>query len=107
VNHGAVNRILTSGLLAWVGTLSYSIYLCHWVVLQAANQAWKLLYHEALGASFSCAQSAIALTGLMAATLGLASGMSRMVEMPGRRWLRARLCGGAADPGKRVSRFVV
>ena len=66
VNHGAVNRILTSGLLAWVGTLSYSIYLCHWVVLQAANQVWKLLYHEALGASFSSAHRPSCLPGSMA-----------------------------------------
>jgi peptidoglycan/LPS O-acetylase OafA/YrhL len=67
-------------VLLWLGAISYTLYLLHenigWAVLRRL-EAWGVEVHLA-----------IALT--MALSMGLAHGLTLLVEQPGMRWIRDR-----------------
>jgi peptidoglycan/LPS O-acetylase OafA/YrhL len=83
----ALRALLSSPLLAWVGVLSYSIYL------------WQQPFYAAIFlAPPSPGRSLVMLTGAVAA--GAAS--FYLIEQPARRFLNRRLAGGRPSAGLSV-----
>ncbi|SEL62469.1 Peptidoglycan/LPS O-acetylase OafA/YrhL, contains acyltransferase and SGNH-hydrolase domains [Roseateles sp. YR242] len=67
-------------LWLWLGAISYTLYLVH------ENIGWALLLRlEAMGLP-----STLAIVLTFVAVLGLAHALTRWVEQPGMRWIRAR-----------------
>jgi len=77
--------VLRGRLLAWLGELSYAIYLTHAIVLQVAFTGAKFL-----GFGHTFAQRAALGFGALAATVFVAQAAYTLVEKPG-RGLMARL----------------
>jgi peptidoglycan/LPS O-acetylase OafA/YrhL len=92
VTHGQSNlasRLLSSRLMAWVGRISYSAYLWHWIVV--------VLMRWTVGMG-----TGVTLVAALVLTFGLASTSYYLVETPGQRrhaYFRSRkpvtLMGGA------------
>lgn len=90
-NRGVGASILASAPLAGLGRLSYSIYMCHVVIMAVVMDGWKFLYRTSFGAGFTEAQSLTALAALVGVTLACSWVLYRLVEVPGRRVLRGWL----------------
>lgn len=88
--HGwmATNRAV--GCLAWVGDLSYSLYLVHWPIFAFMHNTWLAPEGQPLGWSWQLA--------LIALSLVLAWALNRFVEEPFRH--------AAAPAGKTVVRLL-
>jgi peptidoglycan/LPS O-acetylase OafA/YrhL len=88
-----VSAFLSSRPLQFMGDISYSVYI------------WSFFAFSALAASYraeawsfeSVAQSVIKVVAIAAATTIFAYGSYRLIEVPSRRWLRARLSPRSAD----------
>ncbi len=74
--HGLAGRLLTSRLMRWLGAISYSTYLFHWLIFRLLADSWPESALAMLGA---------VLLALLAGTLGY-----RLFEQPAER-LRHRL----------------
>jgi peptidoglycan/LPS O-acetylase OafA/YrhL len=70
----------TGPVLAWLGVVSYPIYLWHWVVLRVLVR----------NAGFGSASAVVLGVVAVAVVVALAAATHRWVEVPGQRWLRAR-----------------
>lgn len=82
-------RFLSMRPLAWLGTISYSIYMSHWAVLLVIT---NLLQHLAIDATRLFGNGAVADTALTAICLAPVLALShltyRYVETPFRDWSR-------------------
>ena len=90
-NRGVGASILASALPVGLGRLSYSIYMCHVVIMAVVMDGWKFLYRASFGAGFTEAQSVAALAVLVGVTLACSWALYRRVEVPGRRLMRGWL----------------
>lgn len=91
---GSFARLLQSRLFGWLGTISYSFYLWHPVVMAAVKAA--LIRSGATAALAEGSQLAFALLAFPPA-LGIAHVSQRLVEVRLTRWLRRR--GPREDAG--------
>jgi peptidoglycan/LPS O-acetylase OafA/YrhL len=83
-SQSTTNRLLSSGWLVFVGTISYSLYLFHFIV--------PVMTTNVTHASFDAAallDQAINSALTLALAIMLSAGIYRLVEVPGRRWIRA------------------
>ena len=74
----AISKVLSSRLLHWTGTISYSLYLCHWLVIQMFRH-W---HPDIIGSP------AIHAVIMVAAALLLSAASYHALERPARRLVR-------------------
>ena len=97
-NTGRFSPLLNSPPLAWLGDISYSLYLLHWFVLFVTIEIVRRL--PALDfANLPLAPSLTLIAVLIAVSLALATPSFRFIEVTGRRWLRQRLDVGRPAAG--------
>ncbi len=83
-SEGSIARVLGRGPIAWLGEISYSIYMVHLPILIAARRicdGWGY-------AAWSVTGQRLAFVGIMAVVIGVAALMYYAVERPARRRLR-------------------
>ncbi|HEY9106918.1 MAG TPA: acyltransferase [Roseateles sp.] len=95
---GPVVDLLRSRWLVWLGTVSYSLYMCHTFVIWVANNVVRFLLHrqERIDHGESAPQlltweALIAIVATVALSLLVSYFVYRLVEDPWRHWFRARL----------------
>lgn len=98
-NEGRLRPLLNTAPLRWLGDVSYSLYLVHWFVLFAMLQLVQRLPGLSLR-KFSPMDSLLTALSLIAMSVALAGATYRVIEVPGRQWLRQRLTSG--DPSKLI-----
>lgn len=108
---GHLSHLLAGRVFAWLGLVSYSIYMTHaFVISRTINVAtvaegrlgWSLLVNSANGdKAFTAAASPLALVVILCGTLAASALTYRFVEKPGQRWHRPRSTKpeGVAEPG--------
>ncbi|HXD42001.1 MAG TPA: acyltransferase [Ramlibacter sp.] len=114
---GLLSRLFGLPLLKWLGTLSYSIYLTHYLIVIAFPVAIKQVFHLDLWTPFELPSGQyVRLFGrnelegtffylvVLALTLAFSAFTYRWIETPGRNWSR-RWAGRpkaaqAAEPGR-------
>jgi peptidoglycan/LPS O-acetylase OafA/YrhL len=114
---GALSRWLQVRPLQWVGKLSYSIYLNHYVLMitlvpslgywlrqRFALAPGELFQPDAAGLlGRSAAEGNLYLLGFMALTFGVSGLTFRWVEQPARRWSRQWAARWRAPPPRGAS----
>lgn len=89
-------KLLESRVALYFGARSYSIYLCHYLVIDSCYALWLKMFPVPPGATTSFAVTAPAMLGVTAmtvpATIVLSELLYRGVEMPG-IWLGSVLAG--------------
>lgn len=99
---GAVSRILRRPAFVWLGTLSYSIYMVHWLVTWRGYDLVRWLGLDlfnlpqegrALGYDRVALVSDLVGLGLLVLSVAAAWFTWRFVEEPCRKWSRRRLAG--------------
>ncbi|MBT9382329.1 acyltransferase [Pseudooceanicola sp. CBS1P-1] len=103
---GRFARALSGRMLLWLGTISYAIYLCHALVLEAAELAGKVLVGHKPGVGLDPAQSLIAIAIAYALILPLAHVLHRGIERPAQSAVKSsrlarRFIHGPAATGTR------
>jgi peptidoglycan/LPS O-acetylase OafA/YrhL len=100
-NDGCLGRLLNAAPLRWLGDVSYSLYLVHWFVLFALVQTVRHLPGLSLRRLSPPASLAATLL-LIAVSVALAAITYRLIEVPGRQWLRRRLALGRSASSDRA-----
>jgi peptidoglycan/LPS O-acetylase OafA/YrhL len=101
VEGGAVSRLFRVPLLKWLGKLSYSIYLTHYIFVLVLPSVLKRLLHQDLWTPMALANGQYVLAygrnnlegtllygAVLAVTLAFSAFTYRWVETPGREWTR-------------------
>ena len=101
VEGGAVSRLFRVPLLKWLGKLSYSIYLTHYIFVLLLPSVFKRLLHQDLWTPMPLANGQYVLAYgrdnfegtlfyavVLAVTLAFSAFTYRWVETPGREWTR-------------------
>jgi peptidoglycan/LPS O-acetylase OafA/YrhL len=101
VEGGAVSRLFRVPLLKWLGKLSYSIYLTHYIFVLILPSVFKRLLHQDLWTPMALANGQYVLAygrnnlegtllygAVLAVTLAFSAFTYRWVETPGREWTR-------------------
>jgi peptidoglycan/LPS O-acetylase OafA/YrhL len=78
---GPVKRVLSTPKMMFIGEISFSLYLLHWILLIASNRLQASLRIQGLGALlwFCC---------FLGLVIALSAGTYHLIEVPARRWLR-------------------
>jgi len=79
------NRLLSGRAIVYVGTISYSLYLFHFLTPPIALHGRTFDRFDATAASYH----AVNFAGALALAIILATGVYQLVEVPGRRAIRA------------------
>lgn len=91
---GARGGLLARPPVLWLGRISYALYLGHWLVVQGFEGVVKYgglrLLGEDTAATAPLPTAAVVFLGSLALSLVFAALLHRLVELPARRWLRAR-----------------
>lgn len=104
---GALSAALKAPWVVWLGTLSYSIYLTHWFLMDKVISVGNMerLFHRKLSISVlengvpvsrfgvNSVQGTLYYFEVMAATLMFSAITYRFIEEPARLWVRARTRG--------------
>jgi len=88
--HGMLGRTLRSAPFAWLGTVSYSLYLWHPVVMAGVKRG--LVVSGLITAAGPLAQALVLLAGLPV-SLAVAWVSQKVLEEAAGRWLRSRIRG--------------
>jgi peptidoglycan/LPS O-acetylase OafA/YrhL len=89
-NEGRLRRLLNAAPLRWLGDISYSLYLVHWLVLCALVETVRRLPGLSLR-QLPPTGSLLTALSLIAVSVALAAVTHRVIEVRGRQWLRRRL----------------
>lgn len=89
LDRGAAARVLGSRWLVWLGEISYSTYLAHFLLFIV----WKLLFVDA-----SLQLGWAGLAGFLATVLAASAGLYYGLEKPAQRWLNRRPPLWASQP---------
>ncbi|MBB3998023.1 acyltransferase family protein [Aureimonas pseudogalii] len=87
-NRGAVARALSRPWLVTLGLVSYSVYMVHYLLLEAVDLASRILIGERVGAALGTGGSLAVFAAMISAVLALSVLLHRRVEEPARQWLR-------------------
>lgn len=66
-NEQFINKFLSSKMMFFLGTISYSIYMVHWLIQDLIRTAWKLIFHQSFGTELTVNQA----TGIIIILVGL------------------------------------
>ena len=86
-SEGSLTRVLGRGPIAWLGEISYSIYMVHLPILIVARRVYDSWGY----ATWSVAGRQLAFIGAMATVIGVAALMYYVVERPARQRLRNKM----------------
>ncbi len=86
-NQGRVTRALTVRPLVYLGTISYSVYMSHFVVLQYIQTTSHAVQDAGIGRALTADQSVGLLGLLVLAILALSHFLYHWIETPARRYL--------------------
>lgn len=84
-------RLTKRGPMLWIGSVSYSIYMVHMIVLLAIEAFLRYVLHApktAAGIEIGPVFSAVLIASYIAGVLWLAALTYRFIEAPGRQWGR-------------------
>ncbi|MDZ7959047.1 MAG: acyltransferase [Aulosira sp. DedQUE10] len=90
-NNSVISKILNSRLMLYLGTISYSIYMVHWLIQELLKLFWIYKYNDAFGKGFTEYEALVSLGGFLIITLLVASLTYRFVEVPMRNYLKSTL----------------
>ncbi|MBU6497203.1 MAG: acyltransferase [Rhodospirillales bacterium] len=82
-NQGRARAALSLPPLRWLGLISYSIYLDHFLILKI----WKLVYQRVFHEQIGGLGALLAFLAVLGAVLAMAVVTWRFVERPGQRWV--------------------
>ncbi len=87
-DRGPIARLLAWGPLLWLGTLSYSLYMTHWIFYRAYWMYGDRVF-SGLASQYSPANVyALKVISLVALTVLLSYLTYRLIELPGRTYLK-------------------
>ncbi|WP_256973212.1 acyltransferase [Nostoc sp. T09] len=90
-NNSMISKILNSQLMLYIGTISYSVYMVHWLIQEVIKLFWAYEFNEIFGKSFTNYEDLLALGAFLMITLFVASFTYRFVEVPMRNYLKSKL----------------
>ena len=90
-NHGAASRAFSWSPLLFLGTISYSIYMLHVLVLEVIDLAWSAIKGERFGVGLGAPTSLLALLVLLSVVIVLSNLLHCWVEVPARAALKRRI----------------
>jgi peptidoglycan/LPS O-acetylase OafA/YrhL len=88
--NGLISKILNSPPLVYLGTISYSIYMVHWCLIEFLETFWLAEFHVKFGNAFSPGQCLIALGLFTPISLLIAAFTYHFVEVPARKILKPK-----------------
>ena len=89
--NGFISKILNSSPLLYLGTISYSIYMVHWCLIQFIETFWLYKFQVPFGTDFDRASCLLALGLFTPISLIAAAGTYHFVEVPMRHLLKPKL----------------
>ncbi len=87
--HRASAKILNSKILIYLGTISYSVYMVHWCLLELLKTFWSSRLTPTFGGGLSIVECLIGLMIFLLATISTASMTYRFIEVPIRIYLKS------------------
>ncbi|MEH2158244.1 acyltransferase family protein [Nostoc sp.] len=90
-NNGVVSKFLSSRLMLYLGTISYSIYMIHWFLQELLKIFWIYKFHKPFGKGFTEYETLTSLGAFLMIVLLTASLTYRFVEVPARNYLKATI----------------
>ncbi len=90
-NNGFTSRILNSRPLLYLGTISYSIYMVHWCLIQFLETFWLFQFQVPFGSGFDQNSCLLALGLFTPISLVTAAFTYHLIEVPMRNLLKPRL----------------
>jgi peptidoglycan/LPS O-acetylase OafA/YrhL len=101
-NEGRLRPLLNAAPLRWLGDISYSLYLVHWLVLSVLVETVQRLPGLSLR-QLPPTGSLLAALSLIGVSVALAAVTHRVIEVRGRQWLRRRLVIGRPMPAAELA----
>ena len=89
--NGFISKILNSRPLLYLGTISYSIYMVHWCLIQFLETFWLYEFQVPFGSGFDRSSCLLALGLLIPISLVTAAFTYHFVEVPMRNLLKSKL----------------
>ncbi|MEH2213789.1 acyltransferase family protein [Nostoc sp.] len=86
-----ISKFLNSQLMLYIGTISYSTYMVHWVVQELLKSFWLYKFHDVFGKEFTGYQSLTSLGVFLMIVLLAASLTYKFVEIPARNYLKSTI----------------
>ncbi|WP_448269833.1 acyltransferase family protein [Nostoc sp. DSM 114159] len=90
-NNSVISKFLNSGLMLYIGTISYSIYMVHWFFQELLKSFWLYKFHDVFGKEFTEYQSLTSLGVFLMIVLLAASLTYKYVEVPARNYLKSTI----------------
>ncbi|MHC5764547.1 MAG: acyltransferase family protein [Nostoc sp.] len=90
-NNSVISKFLNSGLMLYIGTISYSIYMVHWFFQELLKVFWFYKFHDVFGKGFTEYQALTSLGVFLMIILLTASLTYRFVEVPMRNYLKSTI----------------
>ncbi|MFW9260819.1 acyltransferase family protein [Nostoc sp. CALU 546] len=90
-NNGVISRFLSSRLMLYLGTISYSIYMIHWFLQELLKIFWIYEFNKAFGKGFTEYETLTSLGVFLMIVLLTASLTYRFVEVPARNYLKSTI----------------
>lgn len=89
--NGLISKILNSRPLLYLGTISYSIYMVHWCLIQFLETFWLYKFQMPFGSNFDRESCLLALGLFTPISLMAAAFTYHFVEVPMRKLLKPKL----------------
>ncbi|ODH02994.1 acyltransferase [Nostoc sp. KVJ20] len=90
-NNGVISKFLSSRLMLYLGTISYSIYMIHWFIQELLKLFWLYEFHNPFGKGFTEYEALTSLGVFLMIVLLTASLTYRFVEVPARNYLKSTI----------------
>jgi peptidoglycan/LPS O-acetylase OafA/YrhL len=87
---GLIAKALTSTPIVYLGTISYSIYMVHWCLIEFLQTFWLYKFHVEFGSDFNPSQCLLALVIFTPISLFAAALTYHLIEVPTRNFLKPK-----------------